>query len=333
MADIKVTGDLFVPSDIDHTLSEKIARKSTSVWKDAMRRFVQNKGAMVSMVIIAIIVVMAMIGSVLSPYDIDDQDLTRSNLPPKISTLSWIPLFDGKENGVDTYQQRGITKDFWFGTDSFGRDLWTRTWQGTRISLIIALVATLVDVFIGVVYGGISGYFGGAVDTVMQRILEIIAGIPNLVWIILLILVMKPGLLAITIAILATSWLTMARIVRGQVLKLKDQEFVLASRTLGSSGGRIIVRHLLPNSLGMIIVNTMFSIPTAIFFEALLSFIGLGIRQPEASLGSLINAGYEILQIHPYQTLYPGLVISLLLICFNIMGDGLRDAFDPKLRR
>lgn len=333
LSNAEITKELFVPADIDHAVSEKISGESVSAGKDALRRFFQNKGAVLSLIILILLIAMALIGPHFNKYEIDDQDLDRVNLPAKITALSWIPLFDGKENGADVYQEKGIKTDFWFGTDSLGRDLWTRTWQGTQISLFIALVAALVDLFIGVAYGGISGYFGGAVDTVMQRIVEIISGIPSLVWIILLILIMQPGLFAITVSILATSWVSMSRIVRGEMLKLKNQEFVLASRTLGASNGRIIFRHLIPNSMGMIIVNTMFSIPSAIFFEAFLSFIGLGIRQPGASLGALINTGYEVLQLHPYQTLFPGVIISLLMICFNIMGNGIRDAFDPKLRK
>lgn len=328
-----ITKDLFTPAGLGDTAADKIAGESVSAWKDALRRFVTNKGAFISMIIIALIVFFAIVGPHFFGYDIDNQDVSRANLPPKISGLEWIPAFSGHENGVDVYKEKNVKTAYWFGTDQLGRDLWTRTWHGTQISLIIALIATLADVLIGVVYGGISGYFGGMTDNVMQRIIEIIAGIPNLVWIILLILIMQPGLLTITVAILATSWLSMARIVRGEMLKLKNQEFVLASRTLGASDQRIIFRHLIPNSIGMIIINTMFSVPSAIFFEAFLSFIGLGIRSPQSSLGSLINDGYQMLQIHPYQTLYPGIIISLLLICFNIMGDGLRDAFDPKLRR
>lgn len=329
----EVTKELFAPADLDHESSEKISGEVVSASKDALRRFVKNKGAIVSLVIIIILIALAIIGPHISSSGVYQQNLIRSNLPPKVQALSWIPMFSGKENGVDIYQQRGVKQDFWFGTDSLGRDQWARTWDGTRISLIIALIAALADMFIGVVYGGISGYFGGMLDNILQRIVEVISGIPYLVWVILLILIMQPGLLTITIAILATNWVPMSRIVRGEMMKFKNQEFVLASRTLGAGNGRIIFRHLVPNALGMIIVNTMFSVPGAIFFEAFLSFIGLGIRDPQASLGSLINSGYQVLQLHPYQTLYPGLVISLLLICFNIVGNGLRDAFDPKLRR
>ncbi|MDD9147281.1 ABC transporter permease [Sporolactobacillus sp. CQH2019] len=333
MSDEELSRDSFTPADISHEASEKLSGEVVSAWKDAFRRLFQNKGAMVSAAILIILIALAIVAPQASKYSIDNQSLIRSNLPPKVSALSWLPFFSGKENGVDVYQERGVKQDFWFGTDTLGRDQWTRTWAGTRISLIIALIAALADMFIGVVYGGISGYFGGMTDNIMQRIVEIISGIPYLVWVILLILILQPGLLTIAIAILATNWVAMSRIVRGEMLKFKNQEFVLASRTLGAGHGRIIFRHLIPNSLGMIIVNTMFSIPNAIFFEAFLSFIGLGIRDPQASLGSLLSSGYTELQLHPYQTLYPGLVISLLLICFNILGDGLRDAFDPKLRR
>ncbi|MDF2911250.1 MAG: transporter permease [Sporolactobacillus laevolacticus] len=332
-ANSELSKELFAPADVDYAASEKIAGESVSAWKDSMHRFLKNVPAMISTIIIAIVIVLAILGPHFFGYGIDDQDIKLQNMPPKIPGLTWLPAFDGKYKGVDVYAQKHVTKAYWFGTDSLGRDIWTRTWSGTRISLIVALVATLVDIFLGVTYGSISGFFGGATDTIMQRIIEIIAGIPNLVWIILLILVMQPGILAITVAITATSWINMARLIRGEMMKLKNQEFALASRTLGANNGRIIFRHLIPNSLGMIIINTMFSIPTAIFFEAFLSFIGLGIRRPAASLGSMINEGFRVLVIYPYQILFPGIIISLLLICFNLMGDGLRDSFDPKLRR
>lgn len=222
---------------------------------------------------------------------------------------------------------------FWFGSDALGRDQWTRLWEGTRVSLIIAFVAAVLDLVIGVSYGGISAFYGGRVDNVMQRIAEILVGIPNLVIILLMMLVLQPGIISIVIALSITGWIGMSRIVRGEVLKLKNQEFVLASRTLGTSNGTIIRKHLVPNISGIIIINTMFSVPGAIFFEAFLSFIGLGIVPPDASLGSLIDLGFDNLRLYPYMLVFPAIVISVLMIAFNIVGDGLRDAFDPKMHK
>lgn len=222
---------------------------------------------------------------------------------------------------------------FWLGTDTLGRDQWTRLWLGTRVSLIIAFFAAAISVLIGVAYGGVAGYFGGKVDNVMMRILEVLVGIPNLVIILLMMLVMKPGIWSIVIALTITGWTGMARIVRGEVLKLKSQEYVLASRTLGQSNWKIILKHLLPNISGIIIINTMFNIPDAIFFEAFLSFIGLGITPPEASLGSLINTGFDNLTLYPYLLIFPAILISIIMIAFNLIGDGLRDAFDPRMHK
>ncbi|WP_208590512.1 oligopeptide ABC transporter permease [Gracilibacillus suaedae] len=235
---------------------------------------------------------------------------------------------------VDIYAARGLEDQyFWFGTDSMGRDLWTRIWNGTQISLYIGFLAAMIDMVIGVIYGGISGYYGGKTDNIMQRIIEILSGIPNLVVVILMIILLEPGLIAITIALTITGWIGMARIVRGQVLKLKGQEFILAARTLGANNKRILMKHLIPNVTGMIIINTMFTIPSAIFFEAFLSFIGLGLQPPIASLGTLIDTAFDDYRVFPYMLLYPAVIISLLMIGFNILADGLRDALDPKMRK
>lgn len=234
---------------------------------------------------------------------------------------------------VDMYEAKGFGDEyFWFGTDNMGRDLWTRIWHGTQISLFIGLLAALIDMIIGVIYGGISGYYGGRTDNVMQRIIEVLSGIPNLVIVILMIIVLKPGLIAITIALTITGWIGMARIVRGQVLKLKGQEFILAARTLGASDKGILMKHLVPNVLSVIIINTMFTIPSAIFFESFLSFIGLGLQPPIASLGTLIDMAFDDYRVFPYMLLFPAVIISLLMIGFNILADGLRDALDPKMR-
>ncbi|KAB7670719.1 oligopeptide ABC transporter permease [Bacillus sp. B1-b2] len=232
------------------------------------------------------------------------------------------------------YEEKGIDDTyFWFGTDTLGRDQWTRLWEGTRVSLIIAFVAAALDLLIGVAYGGISGYYGGRVDNILQRIAEVLVGIPNLVIILLMMLILQPGIVSIVIALAITGWIGMSRIVRGEVLKLTNQEFVLAARTLGTPNGTIIRRHLVPNISGIIIVNTMFSIPGAIFFEAFLSFIGLGIVPPNASLGALIELGFANIRLYPYLLVFPAVVLSVLMIAFNILGDGLRDAFDPKMHK
>lgn len=222
---------------------------------------------------------------------------------------------------------------FWLGTDKLGRDQWTRLWKGSQISLFIAFLAAAIDLVVGVSYGGISAYYGGRVDDIMQRIVEVLVGIPNLIVILLMVVILKPGILSITIALTITGWIGMARIVRGEVLKYKQHEFVLAARTLGTRDRSIIMRHLMPNISGVIIINTMFTIPSAIFFEAFLSFIGLGIAPPAASLGTLINTGFDSLRVYPFLLLYPAIVISVIMIAFNILADGMRDAFDPKMHK
>lgn len=312
-----------------------VGKKADNYWVTASKTLLKNKWAMLSFMSILLLTIMSFIGPMMNDHSYKEQDVTRAFLPPKVSALEnvhWLP-FDGHADGIDQYELMGVKEAFWFGTDQFGRDQWTRVWYGTRISLFIAFVAAIIDVFIGVTYGGVSGYFGGRIDNVMQRIIEVLVGIPNLVIIILAIIILKPGLLSIIIAIVLTGWVSMARVVRGQVLKLKNMEYVLASKTLGLSNSTILLKDILPNSMAQIIITTMFTIPGAIFFEAFLSFIGLGLPAPMASLGTVINDGFESLQIYPYLVVFPSLIISLLLINFNLLGDGLRDALDPKMKQ
>ncbi|MFJ8064088.1 oligopeptide ABC transporter permease [Psychrobacillus sp. NPDC096426] len=332
----KLPAESFEKVHIDSSHSERITKPSLSFWQDAWLRIRKNKAAIVSMFVLVFILVMSIVGPMISPHDGETQTLTHANLPPKVPGLEKLGIFDGvgKMAGkeVDLYELKKVDTYYWFGTDGLGRDMFSRVWEGTQISLFIAFMAALIDMVIGVAFGGISGYYGGRVDDIMQRIVEILYGIPTLVIVILMLLFMKPGLTAIIIAITLTGWIGMSRIVRGQVLKFKNQEFVLASRTLGATNGRIISKHILPNILGIIIINTMFTIPGAIFFEAFLSFIGLGLQPPNASLGTLINDGYKLIQFQPHILLYPSIIISLLMIAFNLLGDGLRDAFDPKMK-
>lgn len=330
---------LFEPAGVDTLSAEKIEKPSLNYWQDAWLRIKKNKAAVVSLVILFLIVLMAIVGPLISGKDFSTQTTSEANLPPRIQGLehvSFLP-FTGErtlKNGdvVNPYEQKGIDHYYWFGTDNLGRDLFTRVWKGTQISLLIAVVAAVIDLIIGVAYGAISGYFGGKIDNAMQRVLEVLMGIPNLIVVILMILVLKPGIIPIIIALSITGWISMARVVRAQVMKLKEQEYVLAARTLGLSNFKIIFKHMLPNLTGVMIINTMFTIPSAIFFEAFLSFIGLGLQEPQASLGTLIEDGFKSMIAFPYQMVYPAIIISVIMIVFNLVADGVRDALDPKMK-
>ncbi|WP_099222055.1 oligopeptide ABC transporter permease [Listeria costaricensis] len=339
MAEHKIAKELFQPAHLQDSEAEKIQRPSLTFLQDSWLRIRKNKAALISIIVLAIIILMAIFAPIFRGHGIYDEMVnTNASLPPKVQGFENMPFWNGKQNiggtEVDVYKQKNIDSDvyYWLGSDTLGRDQFYRIWEGTRVSLLIAVVAALCDLVIGVAYGLISGYVGGRVDNFMQRVLEIISAIPNLVVVILMLLVLDPGIASIIIAIAMTSWITMARVVRGQVLKLKNQEFVMASVTLGESAPKILVKHLLPNVSGIVIINVMFSIPSAIFFEAFLSFIGLGLPAPAASLGTLINDGYKTMQVLPYMVLYPCIVLCLIMIAFNLIADGLRDAFDPKMR-
>ncbi|MGE7924531.1 oligopeptide ABC transporter permease [Viridibacillus arvi] len=332
----KYTPDLFEPAIQEEIKREQILRPEQSFWQDAWSRLKKNKAAFFGLLIIVFVILLAIFGPYMNSHGYDEQDLTRTNLPPKIPVLENISFLgvDGKDiRNVDQYASKNVDEFFWFGTDELGRDLWTRVWQGTRISLYIAFLAATIDLIIGVAYGAISSFYGGRLDTLMQRIIEVLVGIPGLIVNILLILILKPGILSITLAMVIVGWIGMARIVRAQILKLKGQEYVLASKTLGASNQRLIWKHLIPNTFGPIIVVTTFTIPGAIFTEALLSFIGLGLQPPVASLGTIVNDSYKLLRIYPHGMIVSSIIISLIMISFNLLGDGLRDAFDPKMRK
>ena len=314
---------------------------SQNYWKDVRKRFFSKKSAVVGLILIILIAIMAIIGPHMNEYTYSGQTLAEKNLAPRIPGIEELGIFDGSEKMstttgtkiVNNYEEKGLDDTYyWFGSDTLGRDIWTRVWSGTRISLIIAVVATVIDMIIGMSYGLISGYFGGMVDSVMQRIAEIANSIPRLVIVTLLLLVLKPGLWTIIFALMLTEWIGMSRIARAEMLKLKEQEFVLASRTLGAGSFFIIFKEVLPNMIGPIITQCMLSIPTAIFTEAFLSFVGLGIPVPECSLGSLINDAFNSFTTHPYQIIPPIVIMALLMLSFNILADGLREALDPKMK-
>lgn len=297
----------FSPLKQDSVNNAKAIRPHIGFRQDAWLRLKKNKAAMAGLGIIILISLLAIFGPLLSPYSYSDQSLSEANQPPSAA--------------------------HWFGTDNLGRDLATRVCYGARISLSIGIVASLINLGIGVLYGGISGYFGGRIDSVMMRIVDILYGIPLLLYVILLMVVLKPGLLNVFLALGLVYWLRMARIVRAQVLGLKELEYILAARVLGASHQRLILGHLLPNSLGPIIITLTLSIPEAIFTEAFLSFIGLGVSAPMASWGVLASEGVVTLRSYPFQLLSPAIAISLTMLGFNFLGDGLRDALDPRMRR
>jgi len=290
---------------------EKISKPSLTYWQDAYRRIKENKVTVFFFLAIIALIVMSIIGPYLNRFSYREQNL----------------------DFAFQFGREAIEKGHYFGTDDFGRDVFTRIWEGGRISLSIALVVVLLEGIIGTLYGGIAGYFGGKIDTVMMRIVEIFLAIPTLIYIILLMVVMGPGVLTIIIAMGATRWMPMALIVRGEVIKLKEQEYVMAAINLGASPMWIITKHLIPNSMGQIIVKLTMDIPDAIFTEAFLSFIGIGVPAPLASWGSLANDGYKLLVRGAHLFIIPAIFISLTTLSFNMVGDGLRDALDPKLRK
>lgn len=253
----QIPKDMFEPAAVDHSEAEKISKKNLSFWTDVFLRFKENKLALFGLVVLILIALMAIFAPVFSSFQYEETDLTNANQPP--------------------------SGEHWFGTDDLGRDVFVRTWVGARISLTIGLAAALIDVLIGVIWGAISGIRGGRTDEIMMRIADILWAIPSLLMTILLLVVMGKGLITMIVAMVITGWINMARIVRGQVLQLKNQEFVLASRTLGAKNSRIIRKHLLPNIMSPILVTMTLTVPTAIFYEAFLSYLGLGVPQPLAS--------------------------------------------------
>lgn len=304
----QIPDDWFNWKEKDKGAAETVSRPSLSYWQDAWKRLVKNKMAMLGLIFLILLIFMAIFGPILSPHNVNQQVLSNQYQPP--------------------------SSEHWFGTDNLGRDVFTRTWYGARISLFVGMMAALIDVVIGIIYGGVSGYKGGRTDGIMMRIIEILYGLPYLLVVILLLVVMGPSLLTIIIALSVTGWVGMARIVRGQVMQIKNYEFVLASQSFGTKTSRIIRKNLLPNTMGPIIVQMTLTVPTAIFAEAFLSFIGLGIQAPHASWGVMANDSLGAILSGNWWTLFfPAFFISFTMFAFNVLGDGLQDALDPKLRK
>jgi oligopeptide transport system permease protein len=275
-----------------------------TLWHDAMIRLKKNKFAILGLFILLIITFSAIFATYIAPYSYEVQDLELGAVPPSIDHL--------------------------LGTDVFGRDLFTRILYGGRISLMVGFLATFVSFCIGVLWGTIAGYIGGRLDSVMMRIVDIIYALPFMIFIILLTVIFGRNLLLLFLAIGAVEWLTMARIVRGQVLSIRRQEFIEAAIAMGIPHRQIVFRHLIPNVLGIIIVYSTLTIPSVMLLEAFLSFLGLGVQPPMSSWGLLISYGVEAMEEYPWLLIFPGLVLSVTLFSLNFLGDGLRDALDPR---
>lgn len=308
MEDIKSSVDRsqFIIVGKNSEKMESITRPNLTYWKDAWRRIKKNKVAFSGLVILIIYVVLAIFGPIISHYGYNDIDSSRMN--------------------------QFISSSHWFGTDELGRDLWTRVWRGARVSLAIGFISTILNTVIGGLVGGISGYYGGALDSVLMRIIDILYGIPYLIVSILVMVVLGTGITSLIVAMVIVGWIGTARFVRGEVLRLKEQDFIAAAKVLGVNDFTIIVKHIIPNVMGLIITNLTMAVPKAIFNEAFLSYIGLGIAPPECSWGILAKSGVKMLRIYPYQLFIPSFFICTTMLALNLLGDGLRDALDPRLR-
>jgi oligopeptide transport system permease protein len=298
---------MFEPLPDEEKQTDVINRPSVSYWRNAGHKLKKDPLAIFGFFVITLIVILAIFGPMIRPFSYDEQNYSAINRTPD--------------------------SDHWFGTDKFGRDLFVRVAYGARISLTVGVAAALVNIFFGVFYGGVAGFLGGTADMVMMRIVDIVDTIPTLLYIILVMIFLGTNMRSIIIALCCFYWLNTSRLVRAQILTLKGQDFIMAARVIGESDFKILVRHLIPNSIGPILVMVTFLIPQAIFYEAFLSFIGIGISVPVASWGTLANDSLANMNMYPHLTVFPLAAISLTIFAFNFIGDGLRDALDPKLKR
>ncbi|MGI6358470.1 MAG: ABC transporter permease [Bacillota bacterium] len=349
---------------------DKMESEPIGFYKDALLRLKKNKASVLAFYLICMIAFLAIVGPSFNPYSFREQNAGLANMPPRVPGLEKLGILDGSsvltnrslanindpeqyppgsvikilsqrtvkgvvmaDVKVNLYKMKGAEdKYFWLGTDYLGRDLWTRLMRGTRVSLLIAFLSVITNIAIGVVYGAIAGYYGDPLDMYMMRFCEILNAFPQIVVVTMFILFFGTGMLSIVLALVVRGWIPTARLIRAQFYRFKQREYVLAARTLGVSDRALIFRHILPNSIGPIITRSMIAIPGAIFTESFLAFIGLGLRPPEPSIGVLLSQGQKVLLAYPYQTLFPALLISVLMIAFNLFANGLRDAFDPTLR-
>ena len=336
---------LFEPATAEEKKQQEVMSESTTFLKDSMKKLMRNPLAVFSIVVLAFILIVIIVAPLVVPYGYSEilkyngmKDKTAMNLAP----------FQYSANEQKYMAENGVTLfPHIFGTDELSRDYFIRVVYGTRVSLAVGFFASLIVLVIGVLYGSISGYCGGRVDLIMMRIVDVIYSLPDMLVIILLSVVLKElldgsqgiiarlgtNMVSIFIVFGMLYWVGMARLVRGQILSVKENEYVLAAKSIGTSSPRIIRRHILPNCLSVIIITTALQIPSAIFTESFLSFIGLGVAAPMPSLGSLANAARQGMQSYPYKLMFPALMICLIVLALNLLGDGLRDALDPKLRK
>jgi oligopeptide transport system permease protein len=301
-----------VAQELAQQLSSSVGTiEGRSLWQDAKRRFLRNKAAVASLFIIGLIVLFSIFGSQFAQYSYEEID--------------WFALSDPVELG-----RPSIETGHYFGTDKLGRDLYARTVQGSQISLMVGILSSVVAIVIGTLYGAISGFIGGRVDMVMMRIVEILSALPFMFMVIMLMVMFGRQIILIFIAIGAVSWLDMARIVRGQTLSIKNKEYIEAAHACGVSQWRIVVRHIVPNVMGIVLVYASLMIPGMIMFESFISFLGLGVQEPQTSWGALISEGVVTMEFALWQLAFPLSFLVVTLFCFNFVGDGLRDALDPK---
>ncbi|HKP47018.1 MAG TPA: ABC transporter permease [Pyrinomonadaceae bacterium] len=310
-----------------HTPLDEEVVAGTSLWKDAWRRLLKNRLAVFGMIVVVLVAIASVIGP---PIIKRATGFSPDYIPTDAALLKSFPPFTAPDGSFSWTHP--------MGTDNSGRDIMARVLQGGQISLMVGVIATIVSLFIGVAYGAIAGYLGGRIDNVMMRFVDILYSLPYIILVIVLLAMFRSStavgqLVLLFVALGSVSWLTMARIVRGQVLSLKNQEFVLAARATGVSTSRIIFRHLVPNTLGPVIVYATLTIPTVMLSEAFLSYLGFGVQPPLASWGSLAAEGIQNIAIFPWQLIFPGLTMAITLFSLNFLGDGLRDALDPQMRK
>lgn len=335
----------FEPATEDEKRQQDVMSESTSFFKDGMRKLFKNPLAVMSIILLVIIILTIIIAPLIVPYGYEEilsingkRDKGAKNLAP----------FTYSEAEQEYIANGGTRFPHILGTDEQCRDYFIRVVYGTRVSLVVGLFASIIVLIIGMLYGSISGYLGGKVDLIMMRIVDIIYALPDMLIVILLSVVLKEvltfksgsflsslgtNMVSLFIVFGLLYWVGMARLIRGQILSIKENEYILAARSIGAKPGRIIRKHILPNCISVIIISTALQIPSAIFTESYLSFVGLGVQAPMPSLGSLANAAREGLQSYPYKLVFPAVAICLIVLSLNLLGDGLRDAFDPKLKR